>query len=237
MTKEERKKVNKLKNMIYGNYDLNYIIKELEKYLDKENEDENIVELTLGEAHYEKKDFIKSINYLRTAYAKNKNCTYYFFGLFKNYVMLSEFKDAYKYLLQYKEIMEDEGYTVNYSLFEKIYNYNLTGNFEALDYNDTMLFISLDNTQAKQFIKLYNQIITYYNMKYFDMAHKTCIKFNEYCKNNKIHLDFKPVTKLLEDILTKKYPEAKYNLSKYYKKLEQAKKENNCEEIVKKLKK
>lgn len=236
MTYEERLKINKLKNMIYGNYDLNFIIKELEKYLDKENEDENIVELTLGKAYYEKKDFIKSINYLRAAYAKNKNCTYYFLGLFKNYAMLSDFKDAYKYLLQYKEVMEAKGHTISYSLFEKIYNYNLTGNFEVLDYNDTMLFISLDNIQAKQFIELYNQIITYYNMKYFDMAHKTCIKFNEYCKKNKIYLDFNPVTKLLEDILNKKYPEVKENLSEYYKKLEQAKNENNCEEIIKNLK-
>jgi len=233
MTYEERLCLNKLKNKIYGNYNLDYTIKELEKYLDKENADENVVELTLGKAYYEKKDYIKSIRFLKMAFDKNNNCPYYYFGNFKNYAMLSDFKDAYKYLLQYNEIITAKGNPINISLFKKMYNYYLTSEFEILDYNDAMLFIPLNNIEA---MKLHNQMITYYNTRYFNEAYNACIKFNEYCKKNKIYLDFNPIAKLLENILIKERENEKENLPEYYKKLEQAKIEKNSEEIINNLK-
>lgn len=234
MNKNDIAKIQNLKYKIYDNdADLKEIIFQLKKYLKVENEKENIVELALGKAYYEKKEYLLSMSYFRAAFQKNSDCPYYYLGLFKNHMMLSNYEVAYQFLLQYKDVYVEKNIQIDTSLLEALFKNLFTGYTEEYTGTNRYLLSKITDSKVKE---LYNMFISYYNVQEYKRASKVCKDLDYYCKSNQLSFDFAPLLKLINALQYKKEHQEKALLDDYYKKLEIAYQAEDCEVLQSMLK-
>lgn len=215
MTRIEKQRVTKLRNLIYkSDVDIDYVIKELMMMKKKEKETEVVVENALGRAYYENKEFPSSIYYYKKALEKKPENLPSFLGLFKNYVQRKDWQKAFHYLQTYKECSLKENKVVDVKVLEIILQNIISSTFQYVPI--TSYYFEMDLKEDVAY-SLYQNLLIQYNMQNYDECLAILKQLEK--EGKRIKLDFSIIRVLMEEVLNK---DKKQSLDNAYQMLEKA---------------
>lgn len=218
----------KIQSKIY-NPDTNPI--ELERYekqlllkIKFEPENTNTIEILLGKLYFEKKDYTNSTKQFLSAVQKNPDIVSSYLGLYKNYIMIEDFDNAYKAIIAYKEKNNKKvECAIILSMLERILNGST--NIREITKNEYMM----ENLKNKELIDKYSEFIDCYNKQEYSKGLILLTTCDAIAKKHHLFLEFETLKSLLNALKCK---EDKMLTDNLYEKLQQAITDENYEEAV-----
>lgn len=200
-------------------YNKNINLEKIEKYekkllemLKTEDENENQIEIFLGKINYKKGKYDKSINYFLTALKKNLSNYSIYLSLYKNYVMIGDYENAYKNIIMYKnKEKRDLECSLIISMLNRILN--LDDNLKIS--KSKLMFTSFSE---KHISELWNSFVDNYNSKSYSKCMSLLKKIEEEKQN--LHLELTTIKKLISYLKIKEEENLNSSLDELHSDLE-----------------
>ena len=148
------------------------------------------------------------------------------YGLFKCYIMIEDYKSAYKCIVDYIEERKNDnvsaGMEIIISCFDIIFNKNYTN----IEEKNRFLMNEIRNQELKE---KYSELVENFNKKNFSRCIVLAEECDEICKKKKIKMEFQTFKQLLKEA-------KKISSINLYDELEQANKDLNFDRLIEILK-